>query len=162
MIHGSVRRLPALPALLALLLATGLLATACGSLPLPGSTSSREVNDPTTYLPDLPLPQGTKIDLERTLILGGSPDWTGRVAGQAPLGEEDLILHFRDELGKTGWKLVTIARSKSSLLTFTNATRAATIEVSPASGIGGGSAFSVVVSPQLSGNAPPAGQGRTR
>lgn len=135
------------------------LAAACGSLP--GNSTSREVGDPVGYLPDLPLPQGTKIDLERTLILGGSPDWTGRVAGQAPLGEEDLIRHFREELGKAGWKLVAIVRSKTSLLTFTNATRAASVEVLPAGGIGGGSSFSVVVSPQIAGE-PPAAAGRRR
>lgn len=151
--RGPMRRMSAL-------LAVSLLAAGCSSLP--GNSTTREVSDPATYLPDLPLPPGTKVDLERTLILGGTPDWTGRVAGQASLGEEDLIRHFREELGKTGWKLVAIARSKSSLLTFTNATRAATIEVAPAGGIGGGSTFSVVVSPQL-GGAPPAGAtGRTR
>lgn len=142
------------------LLAAGLLAAGCGSLP--GNSTIREVSDPATYLPDLPLPPGTRVDLERTLILGSTPDWTGRVAGQAPLGEEDLIRHFREELGKTGWKLVAIARSKSSLLTFTSATRAATIEVAPAGGIGGGSSFSVVVSPQLSGASPAGTPGRTR
>ena len=129
-------------------------AAGCGSLP--GTTTSREVSDPARFLPDLPLPEGTKIDLERTLILGGTPDWTGRVAGVTPLSEEDLIKHFREQLGKGGWKLVTIARSKSSLMTFTNATRAATIEVSPAAGFGGSSAFTVVVSPQLSGATGPA------
>jgi hypothetical protein len=129
-------------------------AAGCGSLP--GNTTSREVSDPGKFLPDLPLPEGTKIDLERTLILGGTPDWTGRVAGVTPLSEEDLIKHFREQLGKGGWKLVTIARSKSSLMTFTNATRAATIEVSPAGGFGGSSAFTVVVSPQLSGATGPA------
>ena len=129
-------------------------AAGCGSLP--GTATSREVSDPGKYLPDLPLPDGTKIDLERTLILGGTPDWTGRVAGVTPLSEEDLIKHFREQLGKGGWKLVTIARSKSSLMTFTNATRAATIEVSPAGGFGGSSAFTVVVSPLLSGATGPA------
>lgn len=135
-----------------------LAAGGCGSIP--GSTSSREVSDPTRYLPDVPLPEGTKIDLERTLILGSTADWTGRVAGTTPLSEEDLIRHFREQLGKGGWKLVTIARSKSSLMTFTNATRAATIEVSPAGGFGGSSAFSVVVSPQATG--APAGAAQAR
>jgi hypothetical protein len=134
------------------------MAGACGSLP--GGTNSREVSDPSRYLPDVPLPEGTKIDLERTLILGSTADWTGRVAGVTPLTEEDLIRHFREQLGKGGWKLVTIARSKSSLMTFTNATRAATIEVSPAGGFGGSSAFSVVVSPQVAGT--PAGAAPAR
>lgn len=142
------------------LLAAALFAAGCGSLP--GSSTSREIADPAKYLPDLPLPQGTRIDLERTLILGGTPDWTGRVAGVASLGEEELITHFREQLGKTGWRLVTIARSKASLLTFTNATRAATIEIEPAGGLGGGSAFTVVVSPQLAGDPPPAASGRAR
>lgn len=131
------------------LLAASALAAGCGSMP--GNSASREVADPEKYLPNLPLPQGTKIDLERTLILGGTADWTGRVAGTAALGEEDLIRHFQEQLGKGGWKLVTIARSKSSLMTFTNASRAATIEVSPAGGFGSGSAFTVVVSPQFTG-----------
>ncbi len=152
--RGPMQRMSAL-------LAVALLAAGCSSLP--GNSTTREVSDPATYLPDLPLPAGTKVDLERTLILGGTPDWTGRVAGQTPLGEEDLIRHFREELGKTGWKLVAIARSKSSLLTFTSATRAATIEVAPAGGIGGsGSSFSVVVSPQLGGAVPAGATGRIR
>lgn len=151
--RGTLRRATAL-------FATAVLATACGSLP--GNSSTRELGDPVGYLPDLPLPPGTKIDLERTLILGGSPDWSGRVTGQAPLGEEELIRHFREELGKTGWKLVAIARSKSSLMTFTNATRVASIEVSPAGGIGGGAGFSVVVSSQIGGHSPPPAAPRGR
>ena len=95
--------------LLALLGAAVLGTAGCGSLP--GSGTTREVTDPARFLPDLPLPEGTKIDLERTLILGSAADWTGRVAGTTPLGEEDLIRHFREQLGKGGWKLVTIARS---------------------------------------------------
>ncbi len=142
------------PLLLALLGAAVLGTAGCGSLP--GSGTTREVTDPARFLPDVPLPEGTKIDLERTLILGSAADWTGRVAGTTPLGEEDLIRHFREQLGKGGWKLVTIARSKSSLMTFTNAPRAATIEVSPAGGFGGSSAFTVVVSPQVSGATGPA------
>lgn len=141
------------PLLLALLGAAVLGTAGCGSLP--GSGTTREVSDPARFLPDLPLPAGTKIDLERTLILGGTADWTGRVAGTTPLGEEELIQHFREHLGKGGWKLVTISRSKASLMTFTKATRAANIEVSPSGGFGGSSAFSVVVSPQASGT--PAG-----
>ena len=66
-----------------------------------------------------------------------------------------MIRHFQEQLGKTGWKLDTISRSKASLMTFPNASRAATIEVSPSGGFGGNSAFTVVVSPQLTGNAPP-------
>jgi hypothetical protein len=133
--------------LAAALAASLALAAGCGAMP--GSTTSREVPDPERFLPGLPLPQGSKVDLEKTLILGGAPDWTGRVAGEAPLAEDALIQHFREQLGKAGWKLVTISRSKNSLLTFTNAARAATIEVAPAGGIGGGSAFTVVVSPQV-------------
>ncbi|MBS0338396.1 MAG: hypothetical protein JSS40_16660 [Proteobacteria bacterium] len=136
----------------AALLAAALLAAGCGSMP--GTSANREITDPARFLPDVPLPEGTKIDLERTLILGGAPDWTGRVAGVTPLSEEDLIGHFREQLGKGGWKLVSIARSKASIMTFTNATRAATIEVAPAGGFGGSSAFTVVVSPQLGGAAP--------
>lgn len=141
------------PLALAAFAATALLAAGCGSMP--GNPTSREVTDPARFLPDVPLPEGTKIDLEQTLILGGASDWTGRVAGVTPLSEEELIKHFREQLGKGGWKLVSIARSKASIMTFTNATRAATVEVAPAGGFGGSSAFTVVVSPQLSG-APPA------
>lgn len=146
-------RRAALARMAAAAIAASVLAAGCGSMP--GNTSSREVGDPEKYLPNLPLPQGTKIDLERTLILGGTAEWTGRVAGTAPLGEEDLIRHFQEQLGKAGWKLVTIARSKSSLMTLTNAARAATIEVSPAGGFGSGSAFTVVVSPQFTGSPQP-------
>lgn len=123
----------------------------CGSMP--GSGNLREVSDPARYLPGVPLPAGSKVDLERTLILGNGPDWTGRVAGETGLSEDDLVRHFTEQLGKAGWRLVTVARSRASLMTLTSGPRVATIEVAPGGGFGGGSTYSIVVSPQAAASA---------
>ena len=150
----SRARLPA-GALAALVLALAL--AGCGSLP-GGSGALREVSDPARYLPGVPLPAGSKVDLERTLILGNGPDWTGRVAGETGLSEDELVRHFTEQLGKAGWRLVTVARSRASLMTLTSGPRVATIEVAPGGGFGGGSTYSIVVSPQAtaSGTGAPA------
>ena len=128
---------------------------ACGTLP--GSGTLREVADPARYLPGVPLPAESKLDLERTLILGNGPDWTGRVAGETRLTEDELVKHFTEQLGKAGWRLVTVARSKASLLTLTSGARVASIEVAPGGGFSSGSTFSMVVSPQAAAAPAPAG-----
>ena len=43
-----------------------------------GSTESLD-NIQQQLLGDMPLPQGSKISNEQSLILGGGPQWTGRI-----------------------------------------------------------------------------------
>lgn len=119
--------------------------TSCANLPGPGTP--RELTDPARFLAGIPLPNSSRVDLERSLILGNSADWTGRVNGDSGLSEEELVRHFSEQLPKAGWRLVTISRSRASLLTLIQGQRVASIEVSPG-GLSGGSSFSIVVSPQ--------------
>lgn len=78
---------------------------------------------------DLPLPAGNSIDLDRTLVLGGEGNWTGRLAltTQSRVGE--MYDFFRREMPKFGWSEIASARAASSFLTYQREARIATIQI---------------------------------
>ena len=78
---------------------------------------------------DIPIPDGAKMDLERTLILGSKEKWIGRLAlttGQTPPAVFDL---FQAKMGGYGWTEVAAVRSETSVLTFQGTDRVATVQI---------------------------------
>jgi hypothetical protein len=78
---------------------------------------------------DVPIPDGAKMDLERTLILGSKEKWIGRLAlttGQTPPVVFDL---FQAKMAGYGWTEVAAVRSETSVLTFQGADRVATVQI---------------------------------
>ncbi len=79
---------------------------------------------------DVPIPEGARMDLDRTLILGSQEKWTGRLAlisGLAPAGAFDL---YQDQMVRQGWTEISAVRSETSVLTFSREERVATIQIS--------------------------------
>ena len=105
-------------------------------------------------LGDMPLPQGSRISNDQSLILGGGPQWTGRIVIVSPQGPTDTFAFFRDQFPKAGWTGISSIKAKTSILVFAKADRTVTVEINEASTFqSGGSIVSLTAAPK-GGTAP--------
>lgn len=145
----------------------------CGALALiactPGSEPSSEPTAPVTgataggtrtavgfaQFPDIAVPGGAKMDVERTLVLGTRDAWIGRLAMTSGGGVTSTYDFFLREMPKFRWQEITAVRSEVSVLTYARDDRVATVQIRPRTL--GGSLIDVTVSPR--GKAAPLGSG---
>ncbi|MEI7430184.1 MAG: hypothetical protein WCL27_06980 [Betaproteobacteria bacterium] len=80
-------------------------------------------------LGDMPLPKGSKIDNNHSLILGSGSNWAGRIVLVAPQGPTNTFSFFRDQFPAAGWTGVSSIKAKTSILVFTKQDRTVTIEL---------------------------------
>lgn len=137
-----------------LILALGLSACAQTSatlLPTSGNSPSAEAPPPAfAQFSDIPVPDKAVMDLDRTLLLGSENAWIGRLVYDAPFSPSGMFDFFAAEMPKFGWSQITIVRSETSVMTFRQSPRIATIQLD---GTGtGGTTVSFTVSPEGSGN----------
>lgn len=155
-----VRFRPACAALL-----TGLLLAACGSgiTAPPRQDATAPVDAGASgasgfgSFPDIALPAGTSIDLDRSLVLGAGREWTGRLAFTARGTVAATYDYFRAEMPKLGWTEVTSLRAATSILVFNQGPRIASIQI-----VGrtfGGVGVELVMAPRGSGGMPGGGSG---
>ena len=105
-------------------------------------------------LGDMPLPQGSKISNDQSLILGGGPQWTGRIVIVSPQGPTDTFTFFRDQFPRAGWTGISSIKAKTSILVFAKADRTVTVEINEAGTFqSGGSIVSLTAAPK-GGTAP--------
>jgi hypothetical protein len=78
---------------------------------------------------DVPLPQGTVIRQQDSLVMGSGTAWTGRLSVTVTGEPPQVFAWFRDGLPGAGWTLTSSSFSKLSLLTFTKADRIATLQM---------------------------------
>ena len=83
-------------------------------------------------LGDMPLPQGAKINNDQSLILGGGPQWTGRIVISTPQRPTDTFTFFRDQFPGAGWTGVSSIKAKTSILVFVKGDRTVTVEINEA------------------------------
>ncbi len=95
---------------------------------------------------DIPIPSGTRMDVTRSLILGESSSWIGRLVFRTGTAPQPLFEFYAREMPRFGWTEVTRARSDVSILSYTQANRAATIQIARTSL--GGSEVNVTMSPR--------------
>lgn len=95
---------------------------------------------------DLPIPGGTVIKPDRSLILGSGDAWLGRMVLDLKLNSTQAFSFYQEQMPAFGWQEVTAVQGKTSILTYTRGERAATVEIAPATMKG--STASVTVSPR--------------
>ena len=95
---------------------------------------------------DLPIPEGATMDVARSLILGTGDSWLGRVALSAEGGVAEVFDFYRREMPRFGWNEVTVVRAETSVLTYENGARVATVQI--AKGTYGGAELDLTVSPR--------------
>lgn len=103
---------------------------------------------------DVPIPSGTAIKPERSLILGSGDSWLGRMVLDLKLNSTQAFTFYQEQMGAYGWQEVTAVQGKNSILTYVRGERAATLEITP--GSMSGSTVSVTVSPRKPAAPPPA------
>ena len=132
--------------------------TACGTTANSDSNADNGQRPSMEQLGRMPLPVGTKLRTSESLIFGVGEGWLGRAVFELPNDANSSYNFFAEQLPRQGWSMVASVRGKKSLLVFTRAERAATIEIED-SGMFSGSLAAMTVSPVGSTSGAPAGAG---
>ena len=134
------------------------LLTACSTTTESTSSADNGQRPTMEQLGRMPLPVGTKLRTGESLIFGVGEGWLGRAVFELPNDANSSYNFFAEQLPRQGWSMIASVRGKKSLLVFTRAERAATIEIED-SGLFTGSLASMTVSPVGSTSGAPAGAG---
>ncbi len=118
------------------------------------STGGARTAEGFAQFPDIAVPAGAKMDVERSLVLGARDDWIGRLSMDASGSTSASYDYFLREMPKFGWQEITTVRSEVSVLTYSRGNRVATIQILKRTL--GGSAIDITVSPR---GRPPAPSG---
>lgn len=78
---------------------------------------------------DVPIPKDAALDAERSLILSGRDDWTGRLVMTTSVTATEAYAFFKSEMTRFDWSPIMTVQSAISVLTFTRAGRAATVQI---------------------------------
>jgi hypothetical protein len=148
----------------ALVVASSLALAACSSMPGSSSSSSSggssssssstsSAKSTSAYQPvsDVPIPAGTKINTDKSVILGQGDKWFGRMVLVTDRPSTQAYTYYQEQMPTFGWEQVTAVQGKTSILTFTRGERAATLEINP--GTLSGSEVAITVSPRQTGSA---------
>jgi hypothetical protein len=142
----------------ALVVASSLALAACSSMPGSSSSSSSSSTSSSAkassaYQPvsDVPIPAGTKINTDKSVILGQGDKWFGRMVLVTDRPSTQAYTYYQEQMPTFGWEQVTAVQGKTSILTFTRGERAATLEINP--GTLSGSEVAITVSPRQTGSA---------
>lgn len=100
-----------------------------GSVPPSDSASSTRAAPAARVADDFPIPAGSGIETEQTLVLGEGINWTGRLVLNLSGDAQSAFVFFRDQGKAFGWQLIAASYGKASLLTFTKAQRSATVYI---------------------------------
>jgi hypothetical protein len=134
------------------------LLSACGSMSSSEPNADNGQRPTMEQLGRMPLPVGTKLRTTESLIFGVGEGWLGRAVFELPNDGNSSYNFFAEQLPRQGWNMIASVRGKKSLLVFTRAERAATIEIED-SGLFSGSLASMTVSPVGSSSGAPAASG---
>lgn len=143
------------------LLGTAIAVAVAGCANFPGtskestaSSGTAKPADNPSYQPvsDVPIPPGTKIKTDRSLILGADERWVGKMVLDVDMPTTQTYAYYADRMPSFGWEPITAMQGKTSTLTFMRGDRAATVEIS-SSGFKG-SEVGITVSPRQAAIAP--------
>lgn len=82
-----------------------------------------------TRFPDLPMPQGAKVDIDRSLVLGSGESWYGQLVIDAGTGPYEMFDFFKQEMSRFGWQEITSLRAPTSVLSYSRQGRVATLQI---------------------------------
>jgi hypothetical protein len=100
-----------------------------GSVPPSDGVGSASAAPAARVADDFPIPAGSVIETEQTLVLGEGANWTGRLVLNLGGDAQSAFVFFRDQGKAFGWQLIAASYGKVSLLTFTKAQRSATVYI---------------------------------
>jgi len=123
---------------LLLVLLSSLFVSACTSMGGAAVGGDSTVTDATTkqISGDVPLPPGSVIKQQDTLVMSAASTWLGRIGLNVAGEPQAVFTYFKDGMPASGWTLTSSSFSKTSLLTFTKGDRVANIQMQ-GTGFGG-------------------------
>ena len=83
---------------------------------------------------DIPIPDGSVMDMTNTVIFGSDEDWFGRLTIIPNQSHAETFDFFRFEMPNLAWKEITNVRSTSSVLSYEKSNRIVTIQISSSYG----------------------------
>ena len=105
---------------------------------------------------DMPIPQGSTVRPQDTLVMGAGNRWMGRISLTVPGEPQNVFAYYRDGLPGAGWSLTSSSYSRLSLLTFIKADRVATIQMQASNF--GGNEVTITVTPAVTPAPAPIGR----
>jgi len=78
---------------------------------------------------DIPIPEGSTMDMDRSLVLGAQERWIGRLSLSTSQSPPAVFDTFQSQMPRFGWSEVSAVRSETSVLTFSQGERVATIQI---------------------------------
>ena len=119
-----------------ILISTLVFLAACDrTAPIMASTKSTQEGNPSaqtassyTQFPDIPIPSGAKINIEKTLIFGSKP-WFGQLSLSTSANADTLFDFYRNNLPQYNWQEITSVRAPISILTYDNEDRVMSIAI---------------------------------
>ena len=90
----------------------------------------QENNAQLSQITDIPIPEDSIIDLEKTLIVGEKSDWMGRVSLISKKKVDDIYNFFLNEMIKFSYEKKSSTKSDTSTLIFENNKKVIFIKIS--------------------------------
>ena len=78
---------------------------------------------------DIPIPDGSVMDMNNTVIFCSDDEWFGRLSLIPNLSHAETFDFFRYEMPNLNWKEITNVRSTSSVLSYEKENRVVTIQI---------------------------------
>jgi hypothetical protein len=78
---------------------------------------------------DIPIPDGSFMDMKNTVIFGSDEEWFGRLSLVPKLSHAETFDFFRFEMPNLNWKEITNVRATSSVLSYEKDDRVVTIQI---------------------------------
>ena len=88
-----------------------------GNLNVTSSTEDLEENT-LTRIQDMPFIKKSKIDIEKSLILGEGKTWSGQILIYTPSPKNEVFNFYVKNLEDFGWKEQTTIRGETSILNY--------------------------------------------
>jgi len=144
---GDMKSLIRLILVAAGILLAGFLA-GCTSSPTVSSPATKESLEPSKFQPltDIPIPSGSKLDPDSSLILGDPEHWVGKAVLNVNLSMADATVFYQKQMPSFGWDLVTVTQGKITSMTFTRPERVASMQIEPKTF--GGSSVTIIMAPR--------------
>ncbi|MFM2263008.1 MAG: hypothetical protein RI959_1684 [Pseudomonadota bacterium] len=99
------------------------------STPSVGVGPDGKVQNPVQLLGQLPLPPGSVIRADQSLIIGAGDNWVGRVVLDVGRDFDAAYRFFLETYPAQGWTVVSAVRGKNSFMVMTRQERTATFEM---------------------------------
>ena len=127
--------------------------------PLMSSTSQPQANgqnapskNQITRFPDIPIPQGASIDIDKTVVFGSKP-WFGQLVLISNTNISDVFDFYRNNLPQYQWQELASVRAKTSILTYSSENRVLFITIEGSTLLG--SDITMLVSPKGTNSTAP-------